>query len=91
MRCTFKNICVFGSLFGLLLFALGMGAASSGNFYYVSGVWLADVYVQGKGEAGIPAALLVGLVSSVVIGIIYVFLFCCLYNRHKRIKSGGSV
>ena len=84
MRCTLKNICVFGSLLGLLLFALGMAVASSRIFYYASGVWLADIYVQGKGEAGIPAALLVGLVSSVVMGFIYVFLFCRLYNRHKR-------
>ena len=89
MKCSLKSIFGFGGLLGLLLFALCMGGTSR-RFYYLSGVWIGDVYVKGKGEAAIPAALLVGLISSVVMGFIYVFLFCSFYNWRKNAKMNAN-
>ena len=86
MKCTVRNILALGSVVGLLLFVLGAAVASNRIFYYLSGAWVADVYVQGRGEAGIAAALVVGVVSSIAMGVLYIFLFCRFYERYKKNK-----
>lgn len=90
MKCTVRNIFSVGSILGLLLFSLGVAVASNRIFYYASGAWVADVYVQGKGETAIPAALIVGVFSSIAMGLIYVFLFCRLYDWYKTNENGDG-
>ena len=87
MRCTFRSIFALGSFLGLLIFVLGAAVATNRIFYYASGAWIADMYVQGKGEAGLFVALLVGIVSFMVMGMIYIFLFCRLYSWLKQNKG----
>ena len=90
MKCTVRNIFGFGSLLGLVLFVLGASVVSNRIFYFASGAWIADLYVQGKGEDSIPVALMVGVISSIAMGLIYIFMFCRLYNLYRRSTDGDG-
>ena len=90
MKCTVRNIFGFGSLLGLVLFVLGAAVVSNRIFYFASGAWIADLYVQGKGEASIPVALIVGIISSMAMGLIYIFMFCRLYNLYRGNTGSDS-
>jgi len=44
--------------------------------YYSSGIWLGDIFIQGRGEAAIPLAIIIGLFACILTMIFYCYVFC---------------
>ena len=85
MKCKVKNIILIGTAIGVLIFLVSFLSGLGFFFHYISGLFLADLYINsGRGEAGILPGLLIGLLASVVTSIFYSYIFCKLFGGEKK-------
>ena len=85
MNCTVKSIFLIGIALGILIFLMGYFGLFGSLFFYISGWFLADLYINnsGQGEAGIVPGIFIALFTSIITSIFYSFILCKFFGKRK--------